>query len=190
MQEPKFYLKQNVQCEPLFNQWYAWTHLIAPHTAAMFISNLHLKIMKSYVAGPQIHANAVKNPAMLGGPFIDYQGGRVDEIRKLADRTAKESAHMIEFAESVKSLNQLLNTEAKGYSLEPLYAKIPQALKGYVELVYDVNNNPSIRFLEGLLYKSRYYNPEAQSILLSLIDRDDRAFALSTPRLPDASLYN
>ena len=49
MQEPKFYLKQNVQCEPLFNQWYAWTHLIAPHTAAMFISNLHLKIMKSYV---------------------------------------------------------------------------------------------------------------------------------------------
>jgi len=25
MQEPKLYLKQNVQCEPLFNQWYAWT---------------------------------------------------------------------------------------------------------------------------------------------------------------------
>jgi L-ascorbate metabolism protein UlaG (beta-lactamase superfamily) len=33
------------------------------------------------------------------------------------------------------------------------------------------------------LYKSRYYNPEKQSILLSLIDQDDRAFALSTPRL-------
>jgi L-ascorbate metabolism protein UlaG (beta-lactamase superfamily) len=185
MQEPKLYLKQNVQCEPLFNQWYAWTHLIAPHTAAMFIANLHLKIMKSYVAAPQIHANAVKNPAMLGGPFIDYQGGRVDEIRALADRTAKESAHMIEFAEAIKALNELLNNEAKGYSLEPLYEKIPQTLKGYVELVYDLNNNASIRFLEGLLYKSRYYNPEKQSLLLSLIDQDDRAFALSTPRLPD-----
>jgi L-ascorbate metabolism protein UlaG (beta-lactamase superfamily) len=185
MQEPKLYLKQNVQCEPLFNQWYAWTHLIAPHTAAMFIANLHLKIMKSYVAAPQIHANAVKNPAMLGGPFIDYQGGRVDEIRALTDRTAKESAHMIEFAEAIKALNELLNNEAKGFSLEPLYEKIPQTLKGYVELVYDLNNNPSIRFLEGLLYKSRYYNPEKQSLLLSLIDQDDRAFALSTPRLPD-----
>ena len=185
MQEPKLYLKQNVQCEPLYNQWYAWTHLIAPHTAAMFIANLHLKIMKSYVAAPQIHANAVKNPAMLGGPFIDYQGGRVDEIRALADRTAKESAHMIEFAEAIKALNDLLNNEAKGFSLEPLYEKIPQTLKGYVELVYDLNNNASIRFLEGLLYKSRYYNPEKQSILLSLIDQDDRAFALSTPRLPD-----
>jgi len=185
MQEPKLYLKQNVQCEPLFNQWYAWTHLIAPQTAAMFIANLHLKIMRSYVAAPQIHANAVKNPAMLGGPFIDYQGGRVAEIKALADRTAKESAHMIEFAEAVKALNALLQNEAKGYSLEPLYSKIPPVLRGYVELVYDLNNNPSIRFLEGLLYKSRYYNPEAQSILLSLINQDDRAFALSTPRLPD-----
>src|ERR1051326_6719436 len=128
MQEPKLYLKQNVQCEPLFNQWYAWTHLIAPQTAAMFIANLHLKIMRSYVAAPQIHANAVKNPAMLGGPFIDYQGGRVAEIKALADRTAKESAHMIEFAEAVKALNALLQNEAKGYSLEPLYSKIPPAL--------------------------------------------------------------
>jgi L-ascorbate metabolism protein UlaG (beta-lactamase superfamily) len=185
MQEPKLYLKQNVQCEPLFNQWYAWTHLIAPHTAAMFIANLHLKIMKSYVAAPGIHANAVNNPVMLGGPFIDYQGGRVGEIKALIEKTSKESAHMIEFAEAVKALDEVLKNEAKGYSLEPLYQKIPQILKGYVELVYDLNNNPSIRFLEGLLYKSRYYVPGSQSLLLSLIDQDDRAFALSTPRLPD-----
>ena len=102
MREPELYLKQNVHCEPLFNQWYAWTHLIAPHTAAMFIANWHLKIMKSYVAGPQLHANAVKNPAMLGGPFIDYQGGRVNEIKGLIERTTRESAHMIEFAAAVK----------------------------------------------------------------------------------------
>jgi L-ascorbate metabolism protein UlaG (beta-lactamase superfamily) len=185
MKEPALYLKQNIQCEPLFNQWYAWTHLVAPHTAAMFIANLHLKIMKSYLAAPQIHANAVKNPAMLGGPFIDYEGGRLDEIRALAEKTAKDSAHMIEFAESIGVVNQMLKNEAKGYSLEPLYQKIPQNLRGYVELVYDLNNNPSIRFLEGLLYQSRYYDPGCQSILLSSIDQDDRAFALSTPRLPD-----
>jgi L-ascorbate metabolism protein UlaG (beta-lactamase superfamily) len=185
MHEPRLYLKQNVQCEPLFNQWYAWTHLIAPHTAAMFIANLHLKIMKSYVAAPQIHANAVKNPAMLGGPFIDYQGGRVPEIKALMERTTKQSARMIEFAESVKALDEMLKSEARGYSLEPLYQKIPRNLRGYVELVYDLNDNPSIRFLEGLLYHSSYYETDSQSILLSLINQDERAFALSTPRLPD-----
>lgn len=185
MQEAKLYLKQNVLVEPLVNQWYAWSHLIAPHTAAMNITNSHLKIMKSYVAAPQVHANAVKNPAMLGGPFVDYQGKRVDEIKALIDKTVKEQADMIEFAESVKLLDELLRNEAKGYSLEPMYQKIPPSLKGFVELVYDLNHNPSIKFLEGLLYRSDYYKPEFQTIALSLIDQDDRAFCLSTPRLSD-----
>jgi len=186
MENSKLYLKPNVKAEPLFNQWYAWTYLIAPASAAMNIANLHLKIMKSYVAGPQVHANAVKNPAMLGGPFIDYDGGRVDEIRALIDQTSREQAHMTEFAQSVGLLDEMLRNEAKGYSLEPLYEKIPPNLKGYVELVYDLNNNASIRFIEGLLYHSNYYNPASQSFSLSLIDNDDRAFALSTPRLPDS----
>jgi len=185
MQEDKLYLKQNVLVEPLFNQWYAWSHLIAPHNAAMNITNSHLKIMKSYVAAPQVHANAVKNPAMLGGPFVDYKGQRVDEIKALIDKTVKEQAHMIEFAESVKSLDEILRNEAKGYSLEPMYQKIPPSLKGFVELVYDLNHNPSIKFMEGLLYKSDYYNPKLQTMDLSLIDQDDRAFCLSTPRLSD-----
>ena len=185
MSNTEYYLKQNVQVEPLFNQWYAWSHLIAPATAAMNIANSHLKIMKSYVAAPQVHANAVRNPAMLGGPFIDYEGGRVNEIRALMDRTIKENQLMIAFAESVKALDELLRSEAKGYSLEPMYEKVPANLRGYVELVYDLNNNPSIRFYEPLLYKSEYYNTASQSVLLSLIEQDHRAFALSTPRLPD-----
>ena len=75
--------------------------------------------------------------------------------------------------------------EAAGYSLRPLYEAIPEPLRGYVELVYDTNNAPSIRFLEGLLYKSRYYNPGAQSVAISLVEKDDRPFVFSTPRLPE-----
>jgi len=180
-----YYLRQNVQAEPLFNQWYAWSHLIAPASAAMNIANLHVKIMKSYIAAPFVHANAVKNPALLGGPFVDYEGRRVDEIEALLEETLKTQAHMIQFAESVATLDQMLATEAKGYSLEPLYKKIPENLKGFVEIVYDLNNNPGFRFVEGLLYKSEYYNTSSQSLALSLIDQDDRAFALSTPRLPN-----
>jgi L-ascorbate metabolism protein UlaG (beta-lactamase superfamily) len=185
MNETKYYLRQNVQMEPLFNQWYAWPHLISPATAAMNIANLHLKIMKSYVTAPQIHASAVKNPAMLGGPFIDYEGKRVDEIKALMQRTMDEQEHMLKFVESVKALDEMLRKEGKGYSLEPLYPQVPENLRGYVELVYDLNNNASVRFIERLLYKSDYYNPRSQAILLSLVDQDYRPFALSTPRLPD-----
>lgn len=180
------YLRHNAQSEPLFNSWYAWSHLIAPASAAMNIANLHLKIMKSYVAAPQIHASAVKNPAMLGGPFIDYEGGRVEQIRGLMEQTIRDQSLMLEFADSVRVLDTMLRNEAKGYSLENLYSKVPEVLRGFVELVYDLNNHPSIRFIESLLYHSRYYNPSLQAFRIRLMNHDDRAFALSTPRLPDS----
>ena len=183
----QLYLKSNVLVEPLFNQWYAWPQLIPPASAAMYISNLHLSIMRSYIKAPQIHAAAVKNPAMMGGPFIDYEGRRIDEIKALLEKTAKEQAHMVEFSEAIKNLDAMLRRDAKGYSLEPFYEKIPSILKGYVELTYDLNNQPSIRFFEGLLYESPYYNTSSQSISLSLINQDHRPFVLSTPRLPDDS---
>jgi hypothetical protein len=58
------YLKPNVQVDPLFNQWYAWILLIPPATAALNTLERHLKIMKSYVNSPAMHAAAVRNPAM------------------------------------------------------------------------------------------------------------------------------
>jgi L-ascorbate metabolism protein UlaG (beta-lactamase superfamily) len=185
MSERKLYLKQNVLMEPLFNQWYAWPQLIQPASAAMFIANWQLNIMRSYIKSPQIHAAAVRNPAMLGGPFIDYEGKRVDEIKALLDKTVAEQSLMIALAEAIKALDNLLKSEAKGFSLEPLYERVPSNLKGYVELVYDLNNNPSFRFIEGLLYRSPYYDTSRQSISLSLIEQDHRPYVLSTPRLND-----
>jgi L-ascorbate metabolism protein UlaG (beta-lactamase superfamily) len=177
------YLKPNIVVEPLIDNWYSWPHLISPATAAMNIVERHLKIMESYVRAPQVHAAAVKNPAMLGGPFIDCEGQRVDEIRALIQETKRERAQMIALAGAIKELDQLLRAEAKGFSLEPLYLKIPDLLRGYVELVYDLNNNGSFRLIEYLLYKSSYYDPSRQSIMLSVIHEDERPFVLSTPRL-------
>ncbi|HEX2855164.1 MAG TPA: hypothetical protein VHO24_18160, partial [Opitutaceae bacterium] len=177
------YLRPNVQVEPLLEQWYAWSHLISPATAAMNIVDRHLTIMESYVRNPQTHASAVKNPAMLGGPFIDYDGGRVEEIRRLIDSTRRNQGQMVVLSGAIKELDQLLRAEAKGFSLEPLYGKVPEPLRGYVELVYDLNNNPSFRVIEPLLYESKYYDPSRQSLMLSLTSNDNRPFILSTPRL-------
>jgi L-ascorbate metabolism protein UlaG (beta-lactamase superfamily) len=184
------FLKPNVVVEPLYNQWYAWSCLIAPATAAMFIANSHLRIMQSFVAAPQVHIAALKNPSMIGGPFINYGTDRVGDIKSLLEQTIKKQAHMLEFADAVKNLDKVLSTEANGGSLEPLYEKVPPILKGYVELIYDLNNHPSMRFIEGLLYKSPYANESAQSVSLSLIRDDQRSFAFSTPILEeDARLH-
>src|SRR3954471_14654999 len=99
------YLRSNVQVEPLFGHWYAWPHLIPPATAARNITERHLKIMDSYINAPMIHANAVKNPKMLGGPFIDYGGKRVDEIRALRERIKKERAHLLELSAALEALD-------------------------------------------------------------------------------------
>lgn len=183
MSTENVYLKQNVLAEPLFNQWYAWSCLISPATAAMFIANSHVKIMQSFVTAPQIHVAALRNPAMRGGPFINYDASRTPQVKELMERTLKEQSQMLELAASIQSLNDLLENEAQGFSLEPLYQKVPENLKGYVELVYDLNNKASIRFIEGLLYRSSFYNRSSQTLALSLVTQDDRPFALSTPNL-------
>jgi L-ascorbate metabolism protein UlaG (beta-lactamase superfamily) len=179
----KLYLRQNIQVEPLIDHWYAWPHLIPPATASRNITERHLKIMDSYVTSPQIHANAVKNPKMQGGPFIDYGGKRVDDIRALRDRIKKDRAHLLELSAAIVSLDTMLRETAKGHTLQPLYAKVPDILRGYVELVYDLNNHPSFRLIEPLLYKSRYYDRSQQSLFLSTTQSDARPFVLSTPRL-------
>jgi L-ascorbate metabolism protein UlaG (beta-lactamase superfamily) len=179
------YLKQNVLVEPLFNQWYAWPYLISPATAAMFVGT-HLKLMQSFVAAPQIHVAALKNPAMRGGPFINYDAAKAPAIKSLLEKTSKENASLLELGTAIQKINATLASEGTGFSLESLYEKVPEALKGYVELVYDLNNKPSLRIIEGLIYKSPYYDEASQSVALSLVEHDERPFTLSTPSLGDA----
>jgi L-ascorbate metabolism protein UlaG (beta-lactamase superfamily) len=179
------YLKPSVQAEPLVDRWYAWPHLISPVTFARNITERHLKIMDSYVNAPQIHSNAVKSAGMKGGPFIDYGGKRVDEIRSLRDATKRDRHSLIQLSAAVADLDTLLRANAKGFSLAPLYVKVPEILRGYVELVYDIYNNPTFRIIEPLLYKSQYYDRSTQSLMLSFTEGDERPFVLSTPRLDE-----
>lgn len=178
------YLKHSIVAEPLFNQWHAWSYLIPPAPAAMFIANSHLKMMRSFVSAPEVHVAALRNPAMLGGAFINHPASRVPEIKELMNRTTDVCASLLELADAIKTLDTMVQTQATGTSLEPLYREVPAPLRGYVELVYDLNNHPTVRFIEGLLYRSRFYRPDLQSIAL-FVDSGERPFAFNTPKLPD-----
>lgn len=183
MKNGSYYLKPNVMAEPLVDGWYAWAHLIPPATAARNFTERHLRIMDSYIESPETHQAAVKNPALLGGPFMDFEGDRVEDVRRLRDRTVRDRSHLVTLSRAIEQLDALLREKAAGYSLEALYAEVPASLQGYVELVYDLNNHPSFRLIEPLLYKSSFYDPSLQSVMLSEITGDDRPFVLSTPRL-------
>jgi L-ascorbate metabolism protein UlaG (beta-lactamase superfamily) len=179
------YLKQNVVVEPLVNQWYAWPFLIYPPTAAMYVANSHLKIMQSFVNNPRLHMAAVRDPEMAGGPFIYYDASRVDEIKGLINSTIQSQAQLACLAEAIGAMDKLLSDGVCGQSLDPLYQKVPEPLRGYVELVYDLHNRPSVRFIEALIYESPCYDPSLQSVVITLSQSDDRPFALSTPVLKE-----
>ena len=190
MEEQHLFLRPNVVVEPLVDHWYAWAHLIPPATAARNISERHLRIMDSYINAPEAHAAAVKNPKLLGGPFMDLDGDCSEEVKELRDRTIEERKHLLELSRAITDLDEMLRTKAAGFSLEALYADVPAPLEGYVELVYDLNNHPSFRLIEPLLYKSRYYDRSMQSLMLSTISEDARPFVLSTPRFKNCRNLN
>lgn len=177
-----YYLKPSIKAEPLIWQWYAWPYLIPPITAACNIVERHLKIMQSYVQNPQIHSQAVKDPKLLGGPFVDLDGQKINEIKDLINQTKKDCKQLISLSDAFKELDRTLQTEALGDSLEAFYNRIPSPLKGLIELVYDLNSHPSIRLIEPLIYKN-YYSTQGQSIVLSETNSDIRKFVLSTPRV-------
>src|SRR5882757_1495104 len=176
------YLRPNVAIEPLYNQWYAWVYLIPPQTAPMFVANLHLRIMKSFAATPDLHVAALKNAAMKGGPFINYPASRARDIERLLDKTRNEQAAALRFVEALAELDKLL-AASSGHSLEGMYPQVPEILRGYVELTYDLNHRATPRFIEPLMYRSPHYREDAQSMVLQLVHGDDRPYVYSTPRL-------
>lgn len=181
-----YFLKPNIKAEPLVNQWYAWSHLISPATAALNLAFKQLKMLESFLKAPHLHMAAVKNPAMRGGPFIELGEEKVDAVAELLETTKVKASKLLDLAGAIRDLEKLLNEKAQGFAMQGLYEEIPVALQGYVELVYDLWQRPCYRIFEALLYESRFYNSGIQSIALSEItDEADRPFILSTPRLAD-----
>ncbi|MEF7613132.1 thioester reductase domain-containing protein [Aquincola sp. MAHUQ-54] len=181
---PPQYLRHNVIAEPLVNQWYAWSYLLPPATAARYLTESQLPVMASFVEAPEVHIAALRDPAMMGGPFIQYGTDRVPEMRALLARTRSGQRELIALSAAIAQLERLLAAHPAGESMDGLYARLPEALRGYVELVTDARNHPSARWHEGLLYRSGYWRPDNQSIALRQVpDSDRRAFVMSTPRL-------
>ena len=184
--QSKYRLAVSTLIEPLVNSWSAWSYLISPVAASLYLMNYQTKTLRSYLKNPAYHVQASHDPALVGGPFVDIPVDRADEVRDLLAMTEVRQRENIKLARSIKEFHNWLVDEARGQSLEPLYERIPDILRGYVELVYDYYNRPTVRVFERLLYKSKYYDESLQSLRISSFSRDNsRPFFMSTPRLID-----
>lgn len=186
MKNQKLYLKEDVYFEPLFNQWYAWSYLLPPATAARYMVNTHRRIMMSFVNNYELHIAAAKESVVTGGDFLNCTEEQVEDIQKLINYIDTECTDLVALSTAITKLDEILAEHTNGHSVEPLYAKLPEELSGFVELNLDLRHQTSFRLIEALLYKSKYYRKSLQGLSFGLLSKvDERPFVLSTPRLPD-----
>lgn len=183
------YLRPDVVFEPLSNRWYVWTYSLAPTTAVHSV-NWQLKLMDSFVAAPEAHYEATRDPHLLGGPFLATHPSRVGEVKALREETARRWAQELQAVDALKKLDALVLTDTGGAALKAQYAKVPELLKGYVELVYDLHHRVSARWIEGLMYRSSFFRPQEHSLSVWRVSKDDRPLVFGSPRLAEPELVD
>ncbi len=178
------YLKPSVKFEPLIWRWYAWTHLVSPMSAGFVMQHRYLKILDSFLKAPKVHSQAISNPALIGGPFMDFPENCLDAVEQLIQQTHQDCAHLLELANKFSDIQEHLSNHVHGESLQTQYENLPPSLHGLVELNYDINNHSYCRLIEPLVYL-RHYDETAQSMAISPLNSDGRPFTLSTPRIDE-----
>ncbi len=157
---------------------------MAPIPASLHVHKSQLPLLKAYLQNPDFHARAARDPALSGGTFVGVDPQRAGEVKVLLQQMQEAQADRIHLAESLEQFQGWLMEEAKGQSLEPLYEKVPEPLRGLVELSYDYINRPFVRVMEGALYRSPYHKPQLQSLRLLPLESDaSRPHLFTTPYL-------
>jgi L-ascorbate metabolism protein UlaG (beta-lactamase superfamily) len=177
------FLKPGIKMEPLIDRWLAWPHLVSPIPCAMNLAFRYVPALQSFVANPSMHVAASSDPALFGGPFIDLPASDAPALAELLEQTRQRASVLLNFAKDFKQFDKLLQDEAKGYSLDAFYERLPASLAGVTELVYDPNNQPSLRIIEELAPRVGLSTTASQEILLTDIADRDRKFFMNTPRL-------
>ncbi|MCM0036374.1 MAG: MBL fold metallo-hydrolase [Burkholderiaceae bacterium] len=189
MLDPLVTLKTDVVIEPLVERWHAWAHLVSPATSCLNAKYRHLAVLESFVSAPEAHVAACQNPNLRGGPFVDLPTSEVGAVKALIESTKAEQAKQIEFGDALRESFRMISKNADGFSIEPHYEKLPEPVRGYVELTYTIGGHPDLRVNEPLLYRSPAYNRNVQSSVIYRAQGDLRPFAFSTPKMPGPNIF-
>ncbi len=167
--------------EPLIGSFPAFLQLASPASSALRLAKAQLPTLRSFLESPEAHASGAGHPATKGGPFVDCPPGERDLIAKLVT-VLEAQRDILGLASAIDQLTAL-SEASDGSDLSPLYQRVPEALRGLVELVYDSRHRTRALFRESLMYRGRYDPSPREAVHLTLNDGDDRPFMLSTPRV-------
>ncbi len=182
--EAKFRLADSTIVEPLVNQWFAWSSTIAPVPASLHLMQYQLPLMESYLSAPELHQEVSQTPEFIAGSYINISPENKNSLGRLLNDSKIALRLNIRMAEDIFEFYNYLVREAHGQSLESFYRRVPDSLRGLVELSYDYYHRPSVRFLESLIYQSDYYREDLQSLRFSPNAGDGmRKYFLNTPRI-------
>jgi L-ascorbate metabolism protein UlaG (beta-lactamase superfamily) len=183
------FLSPDVKIELLVDRWYAWPHLLSPVHQAMNLAFRYLPAIRSFVAAPSVHAAAARQPAMFGGPFVEIDASGVPEMRRYIADVERRRGRALALAQEYRAFDNRLQRAATGHSLDSFQDEIPEALRGFVDLVYDLHSHPKIRLLEEMFEEDDLGHRDAQEILLHRQADRERPFFLSTPRISTDGLF-
>ena len=168
--------------EPLIGHYPAWLQLVSPVPSALRLAKTQLPTLRSFLEEPAAHASGAGHPATRGGPFVDCPEEDLPLMEQLT-RELSAQTELIDLANQVGELDLVVESGVDGSDLHQLYERVPEKLRGYVELLYDSHHRPRVRYREALLYKSPWSTRTRESVYLTLAEGDDRPFIISTPRL-------
>ena len=174
--------------EPLVDRWIAWPHNFSPLLYGLHLQNYQKEVLGSYLKNPAFHEKSSRNPKLLGGPFVDVPQDRVAEVKELLAAIERNHADLLQMGRDLIEFQNMLAQSAQGQCIESYYARLPDSLRGFIELGYDYHDHAVVRCIESLFYESRYYKKNAQSLRISSLAHDDeRPYYMSTPRLPNSN---
>jgi L-ascorbate metabolism protein UlaG (beta-lactamase superfamily) len=175
-------LNDDLRLEPLIYGWPAWWCNVAPGTAGLHALRFQIPALRSYLRNPSAHVRAANDPRLAGGSFVGVPEEERDRVAELLAAMEREYAADCAFGSAWMAFNEHLRTVAVGQTMEPFYADVPPELGGLVELGYDYDNRPSVRFDEALAWRSSLYRRERQRLRLCRGSASDaRSFYMSTP---------
>lgn len=177
------YLREQIKIEPLVCRWYAWSHLISPLQRALNLAYRHLPALRSFVANPRVHAASVKDPRMFAGPYLHLGEEHLVSARELIRDICQRGSPMLHVADEIIKFDRQLQSCAKGSTLDPLYELVPEALRGCLELTYNLNSKPSFRLFEAMLADDELNYDGTSEIGFINITDEERKYFLNTPRL-------
>ena len=177
------YLSQATKVEPLCCRWYAWSHVISPVQQALNVAFRQLPLLRSFLATPAVHEAASRDMKFLGGSFVHLSRNDLAQVRELVRDMTTRCAQLIRFAEDLVGFDRLLQSSAKGHNIDHLYDELPATLAGVTEIAYDLNNHPTLRIIEELLYDNALQSSVTQELSFFQAPDEQRKFFLNTPRL-------